>query len=261
MLWLEMTGPEVALAAKKVGVAILPIGATERHGDHLPVGMDTLTVTNICAKAVDKEDAVIFPTVFTGMNTELRHAPGSISVRPELIMQYLEEICDEIGRNGFAKIILVSGHGGNRYMLPQLVMNTLDSEKPYVLYYVSGYNFDPKVGEKVLETKVHAHACECETSVGLHLFPQLIHMDRVPDKPVESQKPVYLEGIYSNIDWFASFSENVSGEPGKATPAKGKALFNSMIDRLADAIRRVKKDNRGPKLLKAFYKRVSKVGK
>ena len=261
MLWLEMTGPEVAAAAKKGAVAILPVGATERHGDHLPVGMDTFTVTNIVKRAVAKEDAVIFPTVCTGMNTELRHAPGSISVHPELIMKYVEEICDEIGRNGFGKIILVSGHGGNRYMLPQLVMNTLDSEKPYVLYYVSGFNYDPKIGEKVLQTKVHAHACECETSVGLFLFPELIHMDRVPKKPVNSSKPAYLDGIYSNVDWFASFSENVSGEPGKATAAKGKALANSMIDRLADEIRRVKKDNKGPKLLKAFYKRVGQVGK
>ena len=159
MKWLELKSSDFPQVVEDVGLAVLPVGSTERHADHLPVGQDTLAVTALCEKAAEKEAAVVFPTIFTGMNTELRHGPGSISIRPELIMKYLEEICDEIGRNGFGKILIVSGHGGNRYMLPQLVMNTLDEVKPYVLYYVHGGMVDSDIKRDVLETDVHAHAC------------------------------------------------------------------------------------------------------
>ncbi|MBN1809043.1 MAG: creatininase family protein [Planctomycetes bacterium] len=259
MRWLEMTGPEVARAGKEIGVALVPIGATERHGDHLPTGNDTLSVGRLCDDAAAVEPAVVLPTIFTGMNTELRHAPGSISIRPELIMEYLEELCDEIGRNGFWKIVIVSGHGGNRYMIPQLIMNTLDTPKPYVLYYSAGHGMDPEVREKVLETDIHAHACECETSTSLYLFPELVKMDRVPDEMVESSKPAGLEEIYSNVDWFASFPENVSGLPKVATAEKGRILYENQVKRLAKVIKTVKNDKDGPGLLEEFYRRVDEV--
>lgn len=259
MKWLEMKSSDVGRIAEEIGLVVLPVGSTERHGDHLPVGQDTLAVTALCERAADVEPAVVFPTIFTGMNTELRHGPGSVSIRPELIMEYLEAICDEIGRNGFGKILIVSGHGGNRYMLPQLLMNVQDDEKPYVLYYVTGGLVDPELRRKVLETDVHAHACECETSTALYLHPDLVDMSRVPDKPVASSRDFDLEEVYSNVDWFSRFPENVSGEPGKATAEKGRAMFGDKVKRLAGIINKVKADDRSPGLLKDFYRRVRDV--
>lgn len=259
MKWLELKSSDFPRAIKEPGLVLLPVGSTERHGDHLPVGQDTFAVTALCEKAAEREPAVVFPTVFTGMNTELRHALGSISVRPELIMQYLEAICDEIGRNGFGRILLVSGHGGNRYMLPQLVMNTLDDEKPYVLYYIHGGMVDSDIERDVLETDVHAHACECETSSALHLHPQLVDMDQVPEKAVASSRDFGLEEVYSNVDWFSHFPENVSGDPAKATAKKGKVLFESAVQTLAGIIKKVKQDTRSPELLREFHQRVRDV--
>src|SRR5690606_32922131 len=119
MRWEEQTGKTFVEAVERAqGVCILPIGVVEYHGPPLPLGTDMLHSHAVACAAAEQEPALVYPAYHFGLNTETKHFPGGIVLRDRLLFDLLENICDEISRNGLKKIILLSGHGGNRYFLP-----------------------------------------------------------------------------------------------------------------------------------------------
>ena len=123
MRWEFLREEEFPSAIEKAGgLCVIPIGCLEMHGEHLPVGTDSLKAHALAVLAAEKTGAVVFPTaMWLGdvMGVHKLEKPwekkraGYISLSPELLMQILKELCDEIGRNGFRKILLLSSHGGN----------------------------------------------------------------------------------------------------------------------------------------------------
>jgi len=100
------------IASKRV--CILPVGVIERHGDHLPLGTDTFCAHKIACLAAEIEKAVVFPFYYFAQVLEAKANPGAISLPSGFALQLLEHVCDEIGRNGFKKIIFLNGHGRKR---------------------------------------------------------------------------------------------------------------------------------------------------
>ena len=126
MNWEFLSSDEMAADIEKSGgLCILPIGCTVRHGPHMPLGTDSLEVKAHVELAATIEDVVIFPTAMwlgdmIGIHghprsTEVNH--GAISLNPHTLLTILEELCDEIARNGFRKILIVNCHGGNSSVL------------------------------------------------------------------------------------------------------------------------------------------------
>ena len=137
MLWEELTADQFAKAARRVkGVCVIPCGVIEKHGNHLPLATDMITVRAIAHEAAKIEAAVIFPYFFFGRKAEPRHVPGTIAYSPSLLHGLFEETCSEIARNGFSKIVLFNAHGGNYHFLGNLVENSLYRKKAYVLYVI-----------------------------------------------------------------------------------------------------------------------------
>ena len=126
--WEEMTLPEFAAAVKATGgVCVLTVGAMERHGTHLPLGNDALAIHEVAIRAARREAAIVFPPNYFGQTHETKNQPGSVALRHELILAMLDNLCDEIGRNGLQKIILLNGHGGNENILPCFVGMQLEA--------------------------------------------------------------------------------------------------------------------------------------
>lgn len=110
----ELTASDWELAIKKSNyTCILPIGILEKHDPQGPIGSDLIKVREWSARATKKEYAVVFPDYFYGQINEAKQQYGTFSLPSKLAMELLEETCKEIGRNGFKRIIIVNGHGGN----------------------------------------------------------------------------------------------------------------------------------------------------
>ena len=112
MQWENLTAPDFAKAVRMTGVCVLTFGVLERHSEHLPLGTDYLNAHRIASLAAEQEPAVVFPPFYFGQIYEARCYPGALTLRPELLLELLRAVLDEIGRNGFKKIIIVNAHGG-----------------------------------------------------------------------------------------------------------------------------------------------------
>ncbi len=259
MQWEHLTGGEFEEAvAKAQGVCIVPVGVLEYHGPHLPLGADMLTAHAIACEAARREPAIVYPAYHFGVNTETKHFPGGIVIKDHLLFELLENICDEISRNGLKKIVLLSGHGGNRFFLPLFVQLSLDKGKDYTLYFVRGVR-DSEVHRQVTETEVHGHACECETSMALHINPELVKMEALdPDHwwAPQDQLQEISERVYTPVDWFGRYPEHCAGDPRPATAEKGKALFEAAVANLVEVLKAVKADRAAPDAYAAFNERI-----
>ncbi len=138
MQWEELTAVDFARAARETGVCLIALGVVEKHGEHLPLGTDFLNGHAIACLAAEKEPAVVFPPFYFGQIYEARCFPGTITIKPTLLIELLQGVLDEIGRNGFGKIILFNAHGGNDFLVPFLAQCALWDPKPYSLYFPTG---------------------------------------------------------------------------------------------------------------------------
>jgi creatinine amidohydrolase len=257
MQWENLTSSDFAEAAVACrGVGIVPVGVLEAHASHLPLGTDMFTSHHVACRAADQEPAIVFPHYPFTINHESAHLPGALVIKRELAFALLENICDEMYRNGLHKIILISGHGGNRYFLPLFVQTLPEKAKPYVVYFAD-LPVVPE-DEQIIEHPENGHACEAETSMVRGINDAVVRMDQVPPKPFTSlrrNEAVAAAGGYTQIDWYAMYPHMYVGDAHKATVDKGEKLLGYRVDLLVELIRQVKADEVGPALVAEFNAR------
>lgn len=263
--WDELTASDWSLALKKSSkTIILPIGILEKHGPHAPIGSDLINVRAWALGAAEKEYAVVFPDYFYGQINEAKNHPGTFAIPDKLAFELLKATCDELGRNGFEKILIVNGHGGNPQMLRYFVQTQLDEKKDYAVYY-----FDPQ-HDQAFQEKVNSirksdpawdqHGGENETSALLYLRPDLVQLDRATQESGENQQRLPgIPNIYTGIWWYAAYPNHYAGEGGKASKELGKILTDHKIEALAKALKAVKADTLTIKLQNQFFEDVDKV--
>ena len=259
--WDELTASDWPKAIERsAATCILPIGILEKHGPHAPIGSDLIHVREWAARATRREYAVVFPDYFYGQIYEARHQPGTFALPPRLVLEMLESTCAEIGRNGFKKIVIVNGHGGNPNLLRYFIQSQLGQRHDYVVYFFDPAP-DPTVDEQVKKLRKSdpagdQHAGERETSTLLYLRPDLVQMDRATAESGANQKRLMLPDLYTAIWWYASYPNHYAGEGGKATAELGRVLTEARIDALVRALKAVKADQSAPALQKEFFDRV-----
>lgn len=261
MQWENLTSPDFAQAVQDTGVCVVAFGVLERHADHLPLGTDFLNSHAIAALAAEVEHAIVFPPFYFGQIYEARCFPGTLTLKPTLLLELLFSLLDEIGRNGFKKIIFYNGHGGNAHLLPFIAQSSLYAQKPYTVYLFQG-GLD-EAGEKAwaesLETPIHGHACECETSISLANHAELVHMDRIDHGTAPLGRLRHVPGAYSGIWWYADYPEHYAGDARPATIEKGEKLRQLQVDALAKFIKAVKEDTITPALEREFFEREARL--
>lgn len=263
MRWEELTSGEFAEAVSDTGVCLVGMGVVEKHGQHLPLGTDFLNGHKLCCLAAEQEPAVVFPPFYFGQIYEARCFPGTITLEPTLLLELIQGVLDEIGRNGLEKIVLVNAHGGNTHLINFLAQCSLWEEKPYSIYVPSQRltSERKKKWDEICETDEHGHACECETSVSLANHPHLVEMDEIPEEPYEAQGRLdHLPPTFSGVSWYADYPEHYVGQAGAASEEKGKALRQLLVDTLAEYVAAVKEDEVAPALEKEFFQRAENQG-
>jgi creatinine amidohydrolase len=262
MQWEQLTAQEFASAVRETGICVIAMGVVEKHGDHLPLGTDFMNGHRVACLAAEKEPAVVFPPFYFGQIYEARCYPGTITLEPTLLLKVIQGVLDEMGRNGFEKVILYNAHGGNEFMLPFLAQCSLWEEKPYSVYLYTGKLTDAREKEwhAILETPLHMHACECETSISLANHPELVKMDRLPAEPAEPLNRLQnLPATFAGISWYSNYPDHYAGDARSASAEKGQALRQILVDSLAEYIAAVKADHVIPDLNKEFFARVKRV--
>ena len=257
MNWEKLTSEEFKAAVIETGVCIVAFGVVERHGNHLPLGTDYLNGHRLATLAAEKEKAVVFPPFYFGQIYEARCFPGTITIKPTLLIELIQGVFDEIGRNGFKKIIILNAHGGNDGLLKFIVQAQLWEEKPYVLYW-----YQPTCLERttfyreVCETELHGHACECETSISLYNHGELVKGERIPEDTYYPKKLLsHIPKNFSALTWYSNYPEHYVGNANYATYEKGETLVQKEAELLARFIVDVKNDQVLPLLSKEFHSR------
>ncbi|MCC3376566.1 creatininase family protein [Cohnella sp. REN36] len=269
MKWEDLTAQafENALRASD-GVCVLPIGCLEKHGDHLPLGTDMMIARAVSEKAAESEPFVVFPYYFLAQVSEVKHHPGTIAIDGELQMRLLGEMVKEIRRNGFRKIVLANGHGGNNYWLRYFVQTMLDARRDYIVYVYDLWELSPEQ-HRDLEARFetpgeYGHADHMETSAILHLDPSLVNMDRLnPGEwdPLGRGRWMNEERLYSSIHWYAEYPHQIAGDPSLSTAAYGQAYLAYCSANLAKAVKRIKADESALALQREFYDRCDDVSR
>jgi creatinine amidohydrolase len=254
----ELTAPEFITAVEKSSrTCIIPIGVFEKHGAQLPLGTDLYMAREYALRAAEKEYTIVFPWYYFSQINEARHQPGTISYSPELIWKVLQETLDELNRNGFDKIILVNGHGGNNAFLNYFGMAQLSERRNYSLYW-----FRPERNREVAKKaealsqpdRFDSHGGNSETSMMEAVVPDLTHPERSGQQSgVDQERMKHLNYVYTGIWWYASFPNHYGGDGSKATAEAGELLINDTVDQLVKMIRQVKADKVVPALQDQFY--------
>jgi creatinine amidohydrolase len=255
----ELTAPDFVKAVEKSAkTCIIPIGVFEKHGPHLPLGTDLYMSREYSLRAAEKEYAVVFPWYYSSQINEAKHQPGTIAYSPELIWKMLQETLDELNRNGFEKIIIVNGHGGNNAFLNYFGMAQLSEPRKYSLYWFRPED-NPEITKKVTELtqadKFDAHAGNSETSELMAAHPALAHPERAGQQSgVDQERMKELEYIYTGIWWYASYPNHYGGNGSKANAQAGELLINETVRQLVEMIKLVKADKVVPELQNQFFK-------
>ncbi len=264
--WDELVAGDFPKAVEKSHkTCILPIGILEKHGPHSPIGTDLIHVREWAAHAVKEEYAVVFPDYFYGQINEARHQPGTFALPSKVIWDLLEATCDEIARNGFDKIIILNGHGGNPEFLHFFMQSLLNKRHNYAVYLYEPERDTVYAKEYVKRHKsalaTDEHAGESETATLLYYRPDLMRMDRATDQSGANQARLPLSDLYTPIWWYAAYPNHYAGEGAKATTGFGKFITDHEIASFVKALKEVKADTKTLTLQNEFYDRVDNLNK
>jgi creatinine amidohydrolase len=256
--WDELTAADWPKAQERAAyTCVLPIGILEKHGPHLPMGSDLIMVRELSARAAKQEYAVVFPDFFYGQIYEAQHQPGTFALPSRVVWDLLDATVEEIARNGFKKIVIVNGHGGNPELLRFFIQSQLERRRDYVVYFFNpewDAEFDRK--QKALRKSDPAtdmHAGENESSALLYLRPDLVQMNTAARESGDDQKRLALPDLYTAIWWYARFPNHYAGEGAKATRELGQAITEHRVTALAKALRAVKADDKTPAIQKEYF--------
>ena len=267
MQWEELRADQFESAvADAGGVCIVPVGVLEYHGNHLPLGTDVLIARYVAAEVAKLTPVLVFPVVYFSSNFESKAWPGAITIDNQLLFSLFENVCDEIARNGCRKIVFISGHGGNKWFLPQFVVSMLDKGKDWVPYYFDARGQDPDaVGgymnkdlfNELFDSEDYGHACEWETSEMLHIRPDLVDMDAAREVNEPPRRDLaQLKHTYTPMDWVAMQPDLIRGTPGHSTAEKGRRFLEDQINTLAEMVTAVKQDSRAREIYDDYNRRI-----
>jgi creatinine amidohydrolase len=246
----EMTAPEISDASGNT-IALLPIGATEQHGPHLGVATDSILVSHIAEQAERalQEIVVLCPTLAYGSSHHHLTFGGTLSISAELFTSVLVDLVQSLRSSGFARIVILNGHGGNivpaRQALSILGRRSKDvraANIAFVTYWeLAG---EPFQGQAPMESAALSHACEYETSMMLHASAECVRMEKAERSATLPSNGYFSwedEEPYRGISMFFPTelvsSNGSSGEPQLASAAKGAHLIDQAVRALGDFLK------------------------
>lgn len=254
--WAERTADEVTGIAEADGsTVVVPVASVEQHGDHLPVGTDSLLVTAVLQGALDLLDEehpiLATPTMWTGHSPHHMSFGGTISLNPEEFLTHASAIGDSTVEAGFDAVLFLNGHGGNSSLV-SVATGELGPRHPETQFLAATYfQLATDAVSEIRETDIGgmAHGGEYETSLMLHLYPDLVdraaETGTMMDEPYDQSVQDLIHGgplsVYRD---FTEYSESGAiGDPTTASADKGEKLYDVITQAVADLLVRIYEQN------------------
>ena len=224
---------------------VVPVGATEQHGPHLPVSTDAAIVEAVAIEAAELTGDIAAPVVSYGYNQKELMFPGTVSANLETLTRYLFDLCSSIRTTGFSRILILNGHGWNKPSIGAVAHMIAENGK-VLCAAASYYDLISDTLGRIRESEYPggmSHAGELETSIALHLFPDAVRMEKA-QKDISFPKS---EHFWLDISSPSAVSiprpfrdltrTGVIGDPTLATAEKGRSAFSAAVEAVASLLR------------------------
>lgn len=242
MLLEHLTSPAVRNLDLTSRVVVVPLGSLEQHGNHLPLITDS-AIVGALARAVDAElmeNVITLPTLWLGHSTHHLAFPGTVSAYQEHYVAMIVDVCRSLVGAGARRIFLLNGHGGNdipvRYALREVKSHFGDRPDLHIVF-ASYWHLAADTLKAIRESGPGGvgHACEMETSVMLHLHPELVDTSAVRRDGPEQVPPYRTTDMLINSPVYEVYEFNevsetgTIGHPDLASAEKGARFFQGIV--------------------------------
>ena len=255
--WQALTTVEFSALPCREMVAVLPLGATEQHGPHLPVGTDALIVEAVLQRALERVaelDLVWLPALWCTKSDEHRAFAGSLSLRAETLMAVLHDLTAGIAAAGFRRLVILNWHGGNSDLVSALARDLRLRQGVWV-FVVDIIRSFPAAPSPVLPGEpppFDIHGGRFETSLLLAAQPDLVRpgpytsigadyrRGRMAER-FSGYRFLSPEGGRVQVGWESTdlTADGVIGDPAGANPSEGAASLEQMVDQVACMLREI----------------------
>ncbi|GIG29230.1 creatininase family protein [Cellulomonas marina] len=235
----ELSGPAAAAALGPGSVVVLPTGAVEHHGPHLPLLTDQIMADRVAAEAVDRAaaagvDAWVLPTLAYTKSDEHAWAPGTMWLRAETFLQTVVDLGRSVAAAGAERLVFLNGHGGNVAPLGVALREVRRLTGLRTFLVPALVAAPPPDGEGLDELGLGIHGGAAETSMLLHLRPDLVDLSTAERWVPEHLAASELIGFHGKPVTFGWLSDDfgpagVLGDPTQATAAYGARLYEASV--------------------------------
>jgi creatinine amidohydrolase len=238
ILWLdELSTKEAAVAAKEGKVVIFPVGSVEEHGEHLPLCTDSVQPEYVALEVAKQTGCLVAPPFRYGILNAGRNFSGSLTVQFNTLLSVAKDILSELSRNGFNRVIVLSGHAGSSHMVAlrlaaQEVVRQNGEENGRQrtrIMVLSDYDFAEELASELAPPN-DGHAGAIETSRVMAIRPDLIKAKGVPSKYDMPRFEVVLHPEQY-------FPSGVHGDPTAASVEKGQKINQHVVEQVVKLVK------------------------
>jgi len=247
IFWQEMWRHEIEAASKLDGIVIVPTGSVEQHGPHSPMDVDVvapLQIALLTVRRVREFPVIITPPIWSGFAHYNMGFAGTLSLRLETYLNLVSDICRSIYANGFRRIILFNGHGGNQ--APNATVKHELSQENIFILTLSWWELvrEEMLKHSTSDGKDVGHGGEWETSVQLYFRPHLILKEKM-ERDRDLTNP-FSPDVQKFLSGWGAFAERrrdtekgtgTMGDPFAATAEKGGMIVEAASKKLELLVR------------------------
>ena len=230
----NMTMEEFAAGLEKTRTVIVPFGSTEEHGTHLPLATDTMHAVTVAEKLSQRRSIFVGTPVPYGVCRSSSQHPGTLSIRTETLKMLACDIGTTLYRQGLRYLVFLTGHAGGTHFatLQDAGEALLEKHEDLQIAVLTEFMLAMDRGRELIETAGDSHAGEIETSRILHSHPELVK------GTAPKEFPQFPKGILvrNKRDYWPG---GVWGDPSKASPEKGEAIEELVLQGLDELIDRL----------------------
>lgn len=245
-MWEKMTWPEIEAHLEVVDTAILPCGAIEQHGPHLPVDIDyydAVYLANRVAEACSDPKPLVLPPIPFGVSYHHQSFKGTISVTNDALSKFVYDIGMSLAKNGIKKLIILNGHGDNAPTL-SYAAQMINRDAHIFVCVDTGETSDVDL-DNLIDTHNDVHAGEIETSTTLAIRPEVVQMDKAVNETLKFGSSYLDYSSERGVSWYVRTDKisdsGVMGDATKATAEKGKKMWDIMTTHLVKFVEEIKK--------------------